>query len=110
MKHTYFFKTRLLGSAIFLVATFYASHSGYADPSKYPQFAQQKMPEGVKPAFISIDELVKELKIGAKPMIIDVRTPAEFHELHILGAQSAPLNEFKAYLKSIPRNRPIVLY
>ena len=34
----------------------------------------------------------------------------EFHEVHILGAQSAPLGEFKEYLKSIPRDRPVVLY
>ena len=35
---------------------------------------------------------------------------AEFKEAHILGAVSAPLGEFKEYLKSIPRDRPIVLY
>jgi rhodanese-related sulfurtransferase len=30
--------------------------------------------------------------------------------VHILGAVSAPLGEFKDYLKSIPRDRPVVLY
>jgi len=32
-----------------------------ADPSKYPEFAQQTVPPGVKLVFISIEELVKEL-------------------------------------------------
>src|SRR4030095_453154 len=75
-----------------------------ADPSKYPQFAQQKLPENVTPIFVSIEELVVELKAGAKPVIVDVRTEQEFREVHILGAVSAPLEEFKSYLKSIPRD------
>jgi Rhodanese-like domain len=81
-----------------------------ADPSKYPQFAQEKLPENVTPVFVNIEELVADLKAGAKPIIIDVRTEEEFREVHILGAVSAPLAEFKDYLKSIPRDRPVVLY
>ena len=81
-----------------------------ADPSKYPAFAQQTLPEDIKPEFISIDELVKTLKGGAKPIIIDVRSAEEFREVHILSALSAPLAEFKEYVKSIPRDRPVVLY
>jgi rhodanese-related sulfurtransferase len=51
-----------------------------------------------------------ELKAGVKPVIIDVRTEEEYREAHILGAVSAPLAEFKDYIKSIPRDRLIVLY
>ena len=81
-----------------------------ADPSKYPAFAQQTLPDDIKPQFIGIEELVKELKAGAKPLIVDVRTVEEFREVHILSAVSAPLAEFKDYLKSMPRDRPVVLY
>jgi hypothetical protein len=81
-----------------------------ADPSNYPQFAQQTLPENVTPAFIRIEDLVMELKAGVKPVIIDVRTEEEYREAHILGAVSAPLAEFKDYIKSIPRDRLIVLY
>jgi hypothetical protein len=81
-----------------------------ADPSKYPTFAQQSLPSDIKPEFIGIEELVKELVAGAKPVIIDVRTTEEFNEVHILSAVSAPLAEFENYLKSIPRDRPVVLY
>jgi hypothetical protein len=81
-----------------------------ADPSKYPQFAQQALPANIKPALVKVDELVAEIQAGAKPLIVDVRTAEEFREAHILSAVSAPLAEFKNYLKSMPRDRPIVLY
>jgi hypothetical protein len=84
--------------------------AAHADPSKYPAFAQQTLPEDIKPEFISIDELVKLLQAGGKPVIIDVRSAEEFRELHILSAVSAPLPEFKDHLKGIPRDRPVVLY
>jgi hypothetical protein len=82
----------------------------YADPSKYPQFAQKALPENVTPTFIAVEQLVADIKAGVKPVIIDVRTEEEYREAHILGAVSAPLEEFKDYLKSIPRDRPVVLY
>jgi hypothetical protein len=81
-----------------------------ADPSKYPQFAQQTLPENIKPEFIGIEELVQQLKAGAKPLIVDVRTAEEFREAHILSAVSAPLAELKDYMKSMPRDRLLVLY
>jgi hypothetical protein len=87
-----------------------AQPAAQADPSKYPQFAQQSLPEGVTPVFINVEELVEVVKAGTKPLIIDVRTDEEFKEAHILGAVSAPLAEFKDYMKSIPRDRPVVLY
>ncbi|MCE3241180.1 MAG: hypothetical protein K0Q83_1687 [Deltaproteobacteria bacterium] len=93
------------------VASLLAYHqTASADPSKYPQFAQQSLPANVPLAFSSIDELVAEVKAGKKPLIIDVRTTAEYNEVHILGATSAPLAQFKEYVKNIPRDRPVVLY
>ena len=79
-----------------------------ADPSRYPQFAQQSPPANV--SLISVDELVKEIQAGKKPLLIDVRTAEEYREAHILGAASAPLAEFSAYLKSIPKDRLVILY
>jgi hypothetical protein len=97
-----------------LSALFFAINSvptpAHADQSKYPEFAQQSLPANVTPSFISIDELIKAVKAGAKPVIIDVRPVEEYHEAHILGAVSAPLKEFRFYLKSIPKDRLLVLY
>jgi rhodanese-related sulfurtransferase len=97
----------LIVMSIILIGTLAIST---ADPSKYPEFAQQSLPSDVTPVFISVDELVDAIKAGQKPLIIDVRTTEEFQEAHILSAQSAPLAEFKDYVKSIPRDRLVVLY
>jgi 3-mercaptopyruvate sulfurtransferase SseA len=81
-----------------------------ADSSKYPEFAQQKLPDNVTPAFISVDQLVKDITAAEKPVIIDVRSAEEYREVHIMGAVSAPLADFSAHLKEVPRDRPVVLY
>ena len=91
-----------------LVGVLFAQQPAQADPSKYPQFAQQSPPANV--SLISVDELVNEIQAGKKPMIIDVRTEEEYREVHILGAMSAPLEEFDAYLKSVPKDRLVILY
>jgi hypothetical protein len=84
--------------------------SSYADPSKYPQFAQQELPKDIKPSLINVDQLVQEIQNGAKPVIIDVRSAEEFAEAHILGALSAPLANFREHIKRIPRDRLTILY
>jgi hypothetical protein len=81
-----------------------------ADPAKYPQFAQQSLPADVKPEFTSVETLAADIMNGAKPLIVDVRTTEEFNEAHILGAVSAPLEHFRDYIKSIPRDRLTILY
>jgi hypothetical protein len=103
-------KRRLLFSMMLWIsaALLTASQPAQADPSKYPKFAQQSPPANV--SLISIDELVRDIQAGKKPLIIDVRTAAEYREAHILGALSAPLSEFSAYLNSIPRDRLVILY
>ncbi|MEX0804802.1 MAG: rhodanese-like domain-containing protein [Candidatus Binatia bacterium] len=102
-------KVLLLAAAAMLsLLSSYGAANG--DPSKYPQFAQQSVPADVKLSFISIDELIAQVKAGKKPLIIDVRTTAEYREVHILSAVSAPLAEFKDNVKNIPKDRLVVLY
>lgn len=105
----------LLWKAVFFLAGLALAPAAWlvpahADPSKYPQFAQQTPAPNIKPEFIGIEELVRQLKAGAKPLIVDVRTPEEFREAHILSAVSAPLAEFQDYITSMPRDRLLVLY
>ena len=97
-------------AVVFAVFALTAASSTRADPSRYPQFVQHTLPKDVKPEFISVDELAQEIKNGAKPVIIDVRTAEEFREAHILGAVSAPLAQFQNYMKSVPRDQLAVLY
>jgi Rhodanese-like domain len=101
---------RILLLAFVIVLLLSTDRSASADPSRYPQFAQQSLPANVPLALVSVEELLSEVQAGKKPLIIDVRTEAEYKEVHILGAVSAPLAEFKDYAKSIPRDRPVVLY
>jgi Rhodanese-like domain len=101
------FKTTAAVFAFFALA---APTPSRADPSRYPQFAQQELPKDVKLSFISIDELAAEIVKGVKPLIIDVRSAEEFNEAHILGARSAPLANFRDYINSIPRDRLTILY
>jgi hypothetical protein len=103
-------KKGIIAVAGVLAALVLMAQGAYADPSKYPEFAQQSLADNVPLELINIEDLVAELKSGIKPLIIDVRTKEEFREVHILGAASAPLAEFKDYVKSIPRDRPVVLY
>jgi len=79
-----------------------------ADPSKYPQFAQQSPPANV--VLISVDELSKEIKTGARPLFIDVRSEEEYREVHIRGAISRPLTDFNSYVQKIPKDRLVILY
>lgn len=102
---------KLLPGIVFSVAAvLLGSQPAGADPSRYPEFAQRSLPANVTPVFISVDELAKDIIAGTKPLIIDVRTAQEYREAHILGAVSAPLGEFQGHMKSIPRDRPVVLY
>ena len=109
MKRAGLNRTNFLAAA-FIAAMFSFYPSAQADPSRYPEFAQQSLPANVALSFISIDELVEDVKAGKKPLIIDVRPEEEYREVHILSALSAPLAQFKAYLPSIPRDRPVALY
>jgi hypothetical protein len=84
--------------------------AAHADPSRYPQFAQQTLPQEIKPEFISVDTLAADVKKGAKPLIVDVRSAEEFKEAHIVGAISAPLDRFKEHMNRIPRDRMTILY
>ena len=104
------FRKVIAAVAVVLAVLVLLPWGAHADPSKYPQFAQQSLPDNVPLVLINIEELVAELKAGVKPVILDVRTGEEYREVHILGALSAPLVEFKNYVKSIPRDRPVVLY
>jgi 3-mercaptopyruvate sulfurtransferase SseA len=99
---------RTLGSIVAVL--FLLAGPAQADPGKYPQFAQQTLPKDVQPEFISVDTVVSDIKNGAKPLIIDVRTPEEFNEAHILGAVSAPLEHFRDHIKTIPKDRTAILY
>lgn len=102
-------KTYLYCLAI-LLGLLLAPRESSADPSKYPEYAQQELPKGVQPDFVSLDQLVDDIVKGKKPLMIDVRSREEYDEAHIKAAMSIPLGEVPLHLKEIPKDRPVVLY
>lgn len=58
---------------------------------------------------ISCQELLRKLK-EKNVFLLDVRPDREYVAGHISGARSIPVNELKARLKEIPRQREIVAY
>jgi hypothetical protein len=97
-------------SPVLCIVMLGAASALQADPSKYPQFAEQTLPPDIKPEFISVDTLAAELKGGGKPLLVDVRSAEEFKEAHIAGAISAPLDHFQENMHRIPRERATILY
>ena len=63
---------------------------------------------GVKVPAITAKDLVEQLKQDCPPVVIDVRTLAEFRTGHISGAHLIPLSELARRLDEIPKDRPVV--
>ena len=81
-----------------------------ADSSRYPQYAQQTLPQGVDPDFIYLNQFVDEIRAGKKPLIVDVRSSEEYQEGHITGSVSIPLGDMAKRLAEIPQDRSVVFY
>lgn len=43
-------------------------------------------------------------------VLIDVRTPEEYQQVHLKGAKLIPLNELQQRMKEIPRDKPLLVY
>ncbi|WP_034384420.1 rhodanese-like domain-containing protein [Deinococcus sp. YIM 77859] len=48
-------------------------------------------------------------RVQAGALLIDVREPNEFAEVHAQGAQLLPLSEFEARFQELPKDRPLVM-
>jgi glyoxylase-like metal-dependent hydrolase (beta-lactamase superfamily II)/rhodanese-related sulfurtransferase len=47
---------------------------------------------------------------GERPVVVDVRAPAEFAHGHITGAVSLPLSHLRERLSELPRDRPLLVH
>ena len=55
-------------------------------------------------------ELAKRLKSESAPVVLDVRTEPEWNAGHIPGALHVPVDQVKARLAEIPRDRDVVVH
>jgi NADPH-dependent 2,4-dienoyl-CoA reductase/sulfur reductase-like enzyme/rhodanese-related sulfurtransferase len=55
-------------------------------------------------------ESVLALPLEARPLLLDVRTPREFSQGHIPGAVNVPVDDLRARLGDVPRDREIAVY
>jgi len=62
--------------------------------------------------FVSGPELRDALRSDAPPLVLDVRTPAEFRQGHVPGARNVPHDGLAARLSSLelPDERQVVVY
>jgi len=92
-------RTLLLLSALSLAA---------CQESTPPPPAAQAAPQERQPKNVLGAEARALVSSGA--LLVDVRTPDEFNELHVEGARNIPLNELGRSLGSLPKDKPIVVY
>ncbi len=65
---------------------------------------------GVRPSTrITVKELGRALAGSLAPMVVDVRTPAEFRAVHLVPSISLPLGEIGRRRAELPRDRELVL-
>lgn len=61
-------------------------------------------------ARITAVALAEALATTAPPVIVDVRTPAEWQGGHLEGGRNLPLNHLRERLTEVPRDRPVVVH
>jgi len=56
--------------------------------------------------------LLEQLRSPNPPLVLDVRTPAEFASGHVPGAQNVPIDELSSHLDALApaRDREVVVY
>ena len=59
---------------------------------------------------LTVATLAEQLATAAPPVVLDVRTPREWHSKHIAGSLNVPLNQLPGRLQEVPRQAPLVLH
>ncbi|HEV2425643.1 MAG TPA: thioredoxin domain-containing protein [Terriglobia bacterium] len=63
-----------------------------------------------QPALIHTAALQQLLKGPSKPVLVDVRTPAQFKNGHLPGAESVPVERIETHGGNLPKDKTLVLY
>jgi membrane protein DedA with SNARE-associated domain/rhodanese-related sulfurtransferase len=92
--------------AVIVIAAMLAAYIGYK------WWERARFYESLRMARIGVAELYDLIQAGAKPVIVDVRSPtARALDPHgIPGALHIPLDDVSASIEGLPRDREIILY
>ena len=93
-----------------------SSGGGFGDPNAFGQFqssteaCSEAEAQKQQPTLIHTPEAKKLLEDGAKTLFVDVRDPKDFKIGRIPQAVNIPVAAFEARMRSLPKDRNIVLY
>jgi cytochrome c oxidase cbb3-type subunit 3/ubiquinol-cytochrome c reductase cytochrome c subunit len=62
------------------------------------------------PEMTSVAVVARELKRGARMVVIDARAPSDYANQHIKGAVSVPFYDPSPYLEALPKDTWLVCY
>lgn len=57
-----------------------------------------------------VDGAAARASVAGGALLLDVRSPAEFAQGHIEGAQNVPLDQLDRHVAALPREVPVVVY
>jgi phage shock protein E len=65
---------------------------------------------GSQPRNITSTQARELMAKDKKVVLLDVRTPEEYQQAHLHGAQLIPLGELERRVQEVPRDRPLLVY
>ncbi|AMW04486.1 FAD-dependent oxidoreductase [Gemmatimonas phototrophica] len=84
-------------------------YSSANDPVNVAAFVGENDLAGYSPN-ITASQLADALQSSAPPLVLDVRNPDEYLAAHIQGALNIPVDDVRARLSEIPRDRAIAVH
>jgi rhodanese-related sulfurtransferase len=93
------------------VCSFFLALRGLAESrfAEIERVARQYFEERGAMEAVEAEELLRRVRSG-EVTVLDVRPPEEYRAGHIPGAFSIPVDELKARLKELPKDREVVAY
>jgi rhodanese-related sulfurtransferase len=101
----------LIATLVVLAAACTAEPDSHAHDIEHARLAAGLRAELPEVAVIGVDELAERMQAGERPLLVDVRSQAEFAVSHLAGARRAETQaEAEALLAGEPREREVILY
>jgi rhodanese-related sulfurtransferase len=84
-------------------------YSAANDPVNVAAFVALNDISGFSP-LVSAAQLAEALASRSPPLVLDVRTAAEFQRSHLRGAVNIPVDDLRTWSETLTRDRPIYVH